>query len=714
MNLVIRSIICEVCKLPRRTHYVFDVCKDCARLVKKVPCGACTRLFHQVTPQRLLCCRCTNRVVNEKIVCESCGASDFAVKIDPTQCRRCHKNSVNRKWESDLPDNVICVGCGLAKKTCRKNEMICRTCDIKRRSAGHKCSMDGCSKPVHYKKSLLCEWHNRLRLRTNRGITCVIEHCKKLALKKSLCGHHYVDQLAKGTLRKYVQEYTAPFPQNTIYFADLASRINWSTPLTAHDLRRVRAIGEFLKVNQLPEVLTWKVIDDARPRYGKADRIKITLIRSCLVDLGNLYAERGVLQDRNSYLLERRLHSLKSTPPVFRENVFRFQEWVLRGMLNPKSEPMTECVDVLANTHEQLISAVASVNTFLKWCERNQVNSLDAVGAAVIDNYQKALLWKFRCRKCGECVPFDSRGAGEKCINKQCQGTDSYVRVKHLTRNSRIVIVSRLRVFFDWAVLHEIISHNPIVSSGMKSGPSAFTVVDERGRRVEVSGAIRRYDDRVIQQLCTYIVSPEADPMEALVYYLTIFHLLTPTEIRNLRIPSLASGNSTISDAERNLDYKYLILPAKKPSRGRSSVRRTEQKIKFPPKALPWLVPLLERFYEVRRTHRAYHNEYLFITGNRACGNKPVSKTYLFKLVQRSSQRLLDGTINLSNLGRTAAAICSQRSKRRSAVLTMMGYGMKSSTRFNHLDSFPLRPNPKRFHPARKRNAPAPSGGVAE
>jgi hypothetical protein len=400
---------------------------------------------------------------------------------------------------------------------------------------------------------------------------------------------------------------------------------------------------------------------------------------------------------------------------MFRENVFRFQEWVLRGMLNPKSEPMTECVEVLANTHEQLISAVASVNAFLKWCERNQVNSLSAVDAAVVDDYQKTLLWKFRCRKCGKCVHFDSGGAGEKCINERCEATDSYVRVKHLTRNSRTTIVSRLRVFFDWAVLHGVVSHNPILNSGMRSGPSAFTVVDERGRRVEVSGAIRRYDDRVIQQLCTYIVSPEADPTEALVYYLTIFHLLTSTEIRNLRIPSLVSGRSTINEAERKLDYKYLILPTKKPSRGRRLVRRPEQIIKFPRKALPWLVPLLERFYEVRRTHvRAYHNEY-FVAGNRTCRNKPVSQTYLFRLVQEGSQRLLDGTINLSNLQRTAAAIISHRSKRRSAVLTMMGYGRKASTRFNYLDSFPLKPNPKGFHSSRtKQTAPAPSGGVAE
>lgn len=296
-------------------------------------------MFHQVWPDRHRCSECTKLLTSEKIVCECCGTSDFALKIDPTQCRRCHKKSVDRKWQSALPDNVICVGCGLTKKTCRKNEMICRSCDTKRRSAGHRCSMGGCTKPVLSKKLLLCEWHNRLRLRTDRGITCVLEHCKQLAHKKSLCSHHYLDQLAKGSLKKYVQEYTSPFPQNATYFADLASRLNWLAPITAHDLRRFRAIGEFLQVNQLPEVLSWKVIDEARPRYGKADQIKIMLIRSSLVDLGNIYAERGLMPDWNSYRLERRLHSLKSTSLMFRENVLRFKEWVLGECSTPNQNP---------------------------------------------------------------------------------------------------------------------------------------------------------------------------------------------------------------------------------------------------------------------------------------------------------------------------------------------------------------------------------------
>src|SRR6185295_6777586 len=158
-----RSIICEVCKLPRRSSYGFDICKRCTRLVKRVRCSACPSLFCQLAPERLLCFQCTNLLTGERIVCESCGVSDFSLKVDPRQCRRCHMNSMSRKCKAILPKNVICVDCGLTKNTYRKNEMICRSCYVKRRYGDQKCSTDGCTRPVQYKKLLLCEWHNRLR-----------------------------------------------------------------------------------------------------------------------------------------------------------------------------------------------------------------------------------------------------------------------------------------------------------------------------------------------------------------------------------------------------------------------------------------------------------------------------------------------------------------------------------------------------------------------
>jgi hypothetical protein len=144
-----------------------------------------------------------------------------------------------------------------------------------------------------------------------------------------------------------------------------------------------------------------------------------------------------------------------------------------------------------------------------------------------------------------------------------------------------------------------------------------------------------------------------------------------------------------IKESQDNDDYQ-LLLPPRKPSRGMRLVRRSGQIIKFPPKALPWLAPLLERFYEKRKTQvKALNNEYLLVASKTSRHNKPVSRTHVFQLVQRGSQRLIDGTINLSSLRQTAAAIFSERSKRRSAVLTRMGYGTRSATRFNYLETFP-------------------------
>lgn len=702
-----RSIICEACRLPRRSRHSFDICKSCADESKKARCGACTRLFPAFRPGNLLCSLCTRTFCPTKIICDSCGTPDFAPNVDPKHCRRCHKNSLSRKWESALPRNITCVSCGSISASCRKNEMICRSCDVKLRYGEHQCSMAGCERPVRYKKLLLCERHNMLRRQLENGIKCKVADCNNLVYKKKwvLCSHHYSERRAKDDLRKYVREYVSPFPQNRRYFAELAARIDWSLPLTSHDLRRFRTAGDFLKITELPEILTWRVIDDLRPRYERGNKHRTMFIRSCLFDLGQIYAERGLIQDWNSYLLERQLHFSESTPVTFRNDVSNFRDWVLGGMLNPKTKPATESVDVLANNAEVLIDVVRSLNIFLIWCIRNHVNSLGEVDAAVLDSYLQTLLWKFRCSECGHSIPFNSSEAPRKCGNEKCEATHSYLRVKHLARNSRITIVSRLRVFFDWALLHGVVTHNPVGNRELTSGPRAFTVTDERGKSIEVAASIRRYDDNLVQRVCAYIVSPGADPTEAIIYYLVIFHLLEVSELRNLKIPSLVNREASSKESRDNGDYRYLLLPPRKPSRGRRSVRRPGQVIKFPPQTLPWLAPLLERFYEKRGTEvKAVNNEYLFVAGPRSRHNKPVSRTHLFRLVQRGSQRLLDGAINLSSLRQTAAAIFSDRSKRRSAVLTMMGYGARSATRFNYLETFSLKPKPEdQTHSGRSR-----------
>ena len=185
-----------------------------------------------------------------------------------------------------------------------------------------------------------------------------------------------------------------------------------------------------------------------------------------------------------------------------------------------------------------------------------------------------------------------------------------------------------------------------------------------------------------------------AQPEEALILYLVIFHLLTLNQLRNVKIPSLLNNtfsNSTSGDAE---NYQYLALSSTKPTRGNRPSKRPRN-IKFLRKASPWLVPLLERYYKERNNlGRARHCEYLIATVASARHNKPVSGTYVRTVLKRASLHLLGGTVAISDLRQTAAAVVSQQSKRRSAVLVPMGYSEKWATRFNYLEALPLTPRP--------------------
>ena len=64
----------------------------------------------------------------------------------------------------------------------------------------------------------------------------------------------------------------------------------------------------------------------------------------------------------------------------------------------------------------------------------------------------------------------------------------------------------------------------------------------------------------------SYMVSPDADPEEALVLYLIIFHLLTVTEICNAKIPSLGGAriqqaNATAQKTSSICCYQFANRP---------------------------------------------------------------------------------------------------------------------------------------------------------
>ena len=114
--------------------------------------------------------------------------------------------------------------------------------------------------------------------------------------------------------------------------------------------------------------------------------------------------------------------------------------------------------------------------------------------------------------------------------------------------------------------------------------------------------------------------------------------------------------------------------------------------MKFPKKAACWLRPLLERYFE-KRSYGGV-SEYLFVNQfDRTRKNRPVCSKYISKLVNRASRRVLNATVNPRDLRVTAAAIMAQRSKRRGAILTKLGYKGLRASRYNHLETFLLTPN---------------------
>lgn len=76
----------------------------------------------------------------------------------------------------------------------------------------------------------------------------------------------------------------------------------------------------------------------------------------------------------------------------------------------------------------------------------------------------------------------------------------------------------------------------------------------------------------------------------------------------------------------------------------------------------------------------------------RARHNHRVSGHYVLKIVQRASLRIVGGVVNPSDLQRTAAAVIAERSKRRGATLTRMGYRAIRATQFNYLETYTLQP----------------------
>jgi len=229
------------------------------------------------------------------------------------------------------------------------------------------------------------------------------------------------------------------------------------------------------------------------------------------------------------------------------------------------------------------------------------------------------------------------------------------VQEKRYSQNTVRGHRAKLLVFFDWLKMNHMVIANPV----QRKVPSP-------------SPTIQHYPPEVIKRLCEYIPVPAADPVEALILYLVIFHATTVWELRHATLPTLLPLHSDVS-LPRLAEAYYLNIPKPVPSLGDRSPGRPDVRLDFPAHAAPWLKPLLDRFERQRQVMVGNpRNRYLFITPHTRRHNTPVGSYYIWKIVQRASVQVLGAACNPNTLRKTAGVMFADRAG--AGTLRWMGW----------------------------------------
>jgi hypothetical protein len=88
--------------------------------------------------------------------------------------------------------------------------------------------------------------------------------------------------------------------------------------------------------------------------------------------------------------------------------------------------------------------------------------------------------------------------------------------------------------------------------------------------------AFRHYPNSVIKQIAKYVALPTADPIEAFVFYLIIFHICSAWELMRAQLPTDENG-----EVQKLSEGGCIIIPERKRSRGNLSTGRLENGSSF-------------------------------------------------------------------------------------------------------------------------------------
>ncbi len=604
-----RQIMCEVCgRQCRAEQKDRDICRGCLRKEPSVRCVRCSLMKHRVEEVTGLCPHCTRMVARPMAICARCSHPSVLYNLEEQLCHACQGRKRREVRNKDKQIKVTCSVCGKMRSTNVLGRAICNACWREERNGRRICS--GCNKlkVIHVKAQRLCK------------------QC-------------YKDHLAPKALRSYVADFMTPYPYNKVLFDLLATTIDWES-VNGKMHQKFRAFGRFLQTQPFSEPLTWEHIEEVLPSLGPTKRTQPKQIRACLLDLGHLLAARGKMESWEAYIARRNaLSPLKQAPEY------------IQGLLHRYTTGLWQRRTVPANVREHL-EALAS---FWSWCQQRGIQSPEEVQSALVNEYLLTLYWQWQCSRCLGTMVFDpgSRKAPRVCIH--CSSIGSLTKQKRYAQNTVRAHRAKLLVFFDWLKINRLVVVNPVQHKTPAPAPT-----------------IQHYPSEVIKRLCTYITTPDADPVEALIVYLIIFHALSVWELQHAELPTVFSLRQDIPPP-RLAEAYYVIVPKPAPSLGDRSPGRPDVRLDFPIKAAPWLKPLLERF-ECQREQIVSNprNRYLLIAPNKARHNTPVGHVFVWKIVREASLRALGAACNPTLLRKTAGVMFADRAG--AGVLRWMGW----------------------------------------
>jgi len=468
--------------------------------------------------------------------------------------------------------------------------------------------------------------------------------CGKLKVihfeQQQLCKQCYKEHGAKKALERYVTDYVTPFPYNKELFDLLVTTIDWEAVTQKMD-RKIRAFGRFLQTCEFNAPLTWESIEQALPTLGPTHRTQPKQVRACLLDLGHLLAATGKLEKREDYITRRNALSLLKHMPVYiQPTMDRYVAW----LWEQRNAPLA------IRQHLGLLAP------FWKWCDQRGIHTLYEISPALINEYLLGLYWQWQCTYCQALVPFASSEKQAPQVCPSCTAIGSFTQIPRYVQNTVRGHRATLWIFFRWARMNRLIVVNPVQRRVAPPEPK-----------------IQHYPQEVVEKLCTYILDPNADPVEALVLYLIIFHGLSVWELQRAEIPTLLPLQETIPHPTLDEMY-YVIVPRKKPSKGDHTPGRPSPRLDFASVAEPWLKPLLKRF-EHQRIHILQNtkNRYLLVSpGGTRRRNTPVGTVFIWTLVRQASLRVLGTACNPNTLRKTAGVLFADAAG--GAILRWMGW----------------------------------------